>query len=140
MINTSINKLIKVPKLSKDDPNKCKKLKEIFEIEPEKNTSRNTHKIKINYNETLFFNPMIKKNDYHNEKHEDNSSYTKQEELTKIINNVINSTIITNKAEKNPSIKVNLNINNNYYNSNYNYVLPNDNNSGELNDSFLSKI
>jgi len=117
-----MNQLIKIPRTSKENPSKYKKIKEIFEIEPESlNTSNN--KIKIQYNKNVFFNPTTKKNDYLNESKEDKNNMPQQEELTKIINNVINSTITNNNAEKNQSIKVNLNINNNFFNSNYNYVM-----------------
>jgi hypothetical protein len=100
---------IKVPKLSKQNPEKCKKIIKLFDIEDDTNSldKQQSNKIKISYNEKIFFNPN------------NDNNLPEEKEINKFINNVITNT----RKESGSSIKFNLNINNNYYNSNYNYVL-----------------
>ncbi len=89
----------------KYDESKSKLIKDLFEISEDEYKS-NEKKLKINYNEKVFFTPINNNNN---------------EELKKIID------VISQRGE-NTSINFNLNINNNYYNSNYNYVISQQNN------------
>ncbi len=91
----------------KNDETKSKRIKDLFEISEEEYKS-NEKKLKINYNEKVFFTPINNNNN---------------EELKKIMD------VISQRGE-NTSINFNLNINNNYYNSNYNYVISQQNNKG----------
>jgi hypothetical protein len=91
----------------KNEESKSKRIKDLFEISEEEYKS-NEKKLKINYNEKVFFTPINNNNN---------------EELKKIID------VISQRGE-NTSINFNLNINNNYYNSNYNYVISQQNNRG----------
>lgn len=102
------------PYLQTDEKNK--RIKELFGIEDDNNdSSKKMNKIKINYNETLFFNnPQIDKNE--------------EKEISKLISNVMTN---TNMAKEASSIKFNVNINNNYYNNNYNYSLKSPSNKDE---------
>ena len=106
----SRDKEIKIRRISQN-PKKYKNLKEIFEIEPEAQCNNN-NKLKYDYNKKIFFNPATN----NNQSKED----PQPQELNKIINNVINSTITNNNQDKNESIKLNLNIKNNFYNSTQN--------------------
>ena len=130
-MESSGKKIIKIPKLSKEDPQKNKQLKELFELEEDNNKNKKDNdKIKMNYNETVFFKP-------NNSMNIENGGYTgkfnklgseNEKDLSKLINNVISTTLTNNeiikKRDTNSSIKFNVNINNNYYNSNFNYVIP----------------
>jgi hypothetical protein len=116
---------VKLLRLStKQNPEKLQKIKNLFDLDQEgeaENSERKTNtKIKVKYNETIFFKlKEIKKND---EIHDISLGMTNQKQLNKIIDSVISSQI-TGIKSTGSSIKVNLNINNNYYNSNYNYVV-----------------
>jgi hypothetical protein len=116
---------VKLLRLStKQNPEKLQKIKNLFDLDQEgeaENSERKTNtKIKVKYNETIFFKlKEIKKND---EIHDISLGMTNQKQLNKIIDSVISSQI-TGRKSTGSSIKVNLNINNNYYNSNYNYVV-----------------
>ncbi len=83
------------------DENKSKRIKKLFEICEEEYQS-NDKKLKINYNEKVFFKPI---------------KATNNEDFQKIID------VLSQRGENTP-INFNLNINNNYYNSNYNYSQP----------------
>lgn len=104
-MQTKIIKLNQVQELDKEDQ-KGKKIREIFECNNEKRNN-----MKINYNENIFFgetNQNIVRND--------------KENLSMLINNVLNSSQVTN-TNNDANIKFNVNINNNYYNSSYNYTV-----------------
>jgi hypothetical protein len=123
--NSKISNPVKIMKLSKQNPEQSKKIKNIFDLgeDDHENSDENisSRKIKIKYNETIFFKlKEIKKSE---ESEEVSLGMTEQKQLKRIIDNVINSSLSNQKSESTSSIKVNLNINNNYYNSNYNYVL-----------------
>ena len=73
--------------------------------------------MKISYNEKVFFNPPKEIN---------NKMTHDTETISKLINNVINSANTGSNSQNfkdSSSIKFNVNINNNYFNSNYNYVI-----------------
>jgi hypothetical protein len=137
----SSKRIIKIPKLAKEDTDKSKKIRGIFELQEASDGIKvfedksTPNKIRVSYNETVFFNPQS---------NEENSKIgTKtQEELSKILKNVITSTINSNsnsneeahnRKESASSINLNVKINNNYYNSNYNYIV-NDNNKQNENE------
>jgi len=144
----------------KDTPIKPIDVKDLFEIDEEKVEEKHPlKKLRIKYNETIFFNPVrnleenLGNSKGNTDLNSDNNTNTPNKDLTSIINKMINSTINKNRPSDNPSIKVNLNINNNFFNSNYNYILnttegnskeyenttnSNSNNSN-MNEGFLSK-
>lgn len=84
-----------------------KKLIELFEISDIDNKSEEK-KLKINYNEKVFFRPTQQNNN--------------NDEIKKLID-------VLNQRGENVPINFNLNINNNFYNSNYNYVFNQNNNN-----------
>ena len=91
------------------------KIKRIFDVEIIE-TNRNQNSNKIHYNESVYFNPKSKGNPNNNniDNHND--------EMSKVISNVIKNQKQNVRIEKegNNIYKVNLNINNNYYGSNFN--------------------
>jgi hypothetical protein len=72
-----------------------------------------TNRVRINYNEKIFFNPQ-----------DGRKSSNNNNKLTNLISNVITSSK-TSQRSKDSTIRFNVNINNNYYNANYNYVINN---------------
>ena len=123
--NSKISNPVKIIKFSKQNPEQSKKIKNIFDLgegaDGSGDENLSSRKIKIKYNETIFFKlKEIKKSE---ESEEVSLGMADQKQIKKIIDNVINSSLSNQKSESTSSIKVNLNINNNYYNSNYNYVL-----------------
>jgi hypothetical protein len=123
----AMNKLIKVPKLSKDNPEKSIKLKKLLDLEEDVGESKPAKKI-TNYNETIFFEKKVEAEEKNKilsdigNKKDFNELTDNNMTVTKLINNVITSKL-TNDKGNSSEINVNLNINHNYYNSNYNYVL-----------------
>ncbi len=110
--NTSFNKEIKY----KRDEEKKKKIRSILGYDDEiLNGKRVDSKIKVKYNQTVYFEQpqnIIDKN-------------SSEKKLEKFISNVFNNSNnppLIDKIEKGSNIKFNFNINNNYYNSNYNVL------------------
>jgi len=104
--NTTHVNLHNSTKINYSNMTTSKKIKKIFEVE-NLDSMRESTTQKIIYNERVYFNPL-----------KDNS----KEEMNKVINNVIKSQTQKVEIEKEGKniYKVNLNINNNYYGSNFN--------------------
>lgn len=101
-----------------DTSEKSKNLKKIFEIHDD-NLKTNRETIKYNYNQTIFFKPTDQslrepKPHISNDNH--------GPDFKKIIDDVLKKTLKERKTETS-AIKLNLNINNNYFESNYNVIL-----------------
>jgi hypothetical protein len=93
---------------------KSKRIREIFGCEDDTIKMNRTNRMRISYNEKIFFNPPTQVKNAKNE----------NIQLTSLINNVITTTSTrSSHRSKDSTIKFNVNINNNYYNSNYNYVI-----------------
>lgn len=99
---------------------KSKKIRQIFGFEPEKIKPKQ-NKLKISYNEKVFFNPA--KDEIYNDP-----------SISNLINNVINTANTGKNFRDTSSIKFNVNINNNYFNSNYNYVIKKEDSKKENED------
>ena len=84
------------------------KIRSIFDLNDNSNQLFGT---KSNYNQIVYFNPN------ENEKNE-STELNKEKELKMLITNVISNSL-QNESKKKESIKVNVSINNNYYNSGY---------------------
>jgi hypothetical protein len=95
---------------------KSKRIRELFGCEDDTIKMNRTNRIKINYNEQIFFKPPSQ-----SVMNKDNIN------LTNIVNNIINTTPSSRGSHKSRdssnNIKFNVNINNNYYNSNHNYII-----------------
>lgn len=98
----------------KKDEEKTKKIKSVLGYEEDFNQSRkNQNNIKVNYNQTVYFD-------------QPNGFFDKKEnekQIQKLISNVFSNPSkppVLDKIETGSSIKFNFNINNNFYNANYN--------------------
>jgi hypothetical protein len=131
-----LNKIL-IPKVARDNSEKCIKVKKIFEPEVFDNFNSKKPKLKItNYNETIFFDRMVPlEKDKLIQGMEKQTEYEEKPEngLAKIISHAISSKLGSNSEKS--EINVNLNINHNYYNSNYNYMGDN-----KQDDDFFSKF
>lgn len=111
-LNSSTNKDF----LYKKDDEKTKKIRSILGYEDEIFKPKKVDsKIKVNYNQTVYFE---KPKNFSN----GNSS---EKQIERLISNVFNNSSnppLLDKIEKGSNIKFNFNINNNYYNANYNVV------------------
>lgn len=112
-LNSSLNKDFRYIK----DHEKAKKIRSILGYDDEilKQTKKADSKIKVNYNQTVYFDQPKNLSDK-------NSS---EKQIEKLISNVFNNSSnppLLDKIEKGSNIKFNFNINNNYYNANYNVL------------------
>ncbi len=110
---------MEVPTKSKDNlleltnPLQSKRIKKIFDVDEELETKENKPE-KVLYNEKIYFKPQTNSNSNH-------------EDMKKVINVIKNQTKDIKIEQEGKNIyQVNLNINNNYYGSNFNINYPPD--------------
>lgn len=113
----------------KKDDDKTKKIRTILGYDEELfRPKKGESKIKVNYNQTVYFEQPKNLSDK-------NSS---EKQIEKLISNVFNknsNTQLIDKIDKGSNIKFNFNINNNYYNANYNVLNDKNNRNTAFNSS-----